>query len=196
MLVSPMADAAASPPAERITIDVLTVNGTGCPAGTAAVAASADNTAFTVTYSSFLAQVGVGAKPTDLRKNCQLAVRVNYPSGFTYAIAQADYRGFASLASGATGTERANYYFQATTPTAYVTHSFNGPFQDDWQFTDSTDVASLVYAPCGESRNLNINAELRVAAGSSDTSKTTSFMSMDSTDAGVSTIYHLAWKQC
>ena len=196
MLVSPMAATAASPPAERITIDVLTVNGSGCPAGTAAVAPSADNTAFTVTYSDYLAQIGVGAKPTDFRKNCQLAIRVNVPQGFTFAIAQADYRGFASLAAGATGLERANYYFQATSPTAYVNHTFSGPFSDDWQTTDSTPVASLVYAPCGEQRNLNINTELRVAAGTSDTSATTSFMTMDSVDGSVRTIYHLAWKEC
>jgi hypothetical protein len=196
MLVSPMVTAASPPPTDRITIDVLTVNGSGCPAGTAAVAPSGDNTAFTVTYSNFLAQIGVGAKPTDFRKNCQLAIRVNVPSGFTYAIAQADYRGFASLANGATGLERANYYFQATTPTAYVNHNFTGPFSDNWQTTDRTDSASLVYAPCGEQRNLNINTELRVGAGSSDTSATTSFMAMDSTDGSVRTVYHLAWKEC
>jgi len=196
MIVSPMAEPLSSPPSERITIDVLTVLGSGCPAGTAAVAPSADNTAFTVTYSDYLAQVGVGAKPTDLRKNCQLAIRVHVPPGFTYAIAQADFRGYANLASGASGLERANYYFQATSPTAYVSHSFAGPMADDWIATDVAEVASLVYAPCGEQRNLNINTELRVSAGSSDTSNTTSFMTMDSTDAAVSTIYHLAWQQC
>src|SRR6188474_114001 len=105
------------PPLDRIVIDVVTVNGSGCPAGTAAVAVSPDNTAFTVTYSTYLAQVGVGATPIDMRKNCQLNIVVHVPQGFTYAIAQADYRGFAHLASGATAIERANYYFQGTSPT-------------------------------------------------------------------------------
>ncbi len=59
------------PPPDRIVIDVVTVNGSGCPAGTAAIAVSPDNQAFTVTYSDYLAQVGVGSKPTDFRKNCQ-----------------------------------------------------------------------------------------------------------------------------
>ncbi|GAA1809083.1 hypothetical protein GCM10009835_30240 [Planosporangium flavigriseum] len=58
------------------------------------------------------------------------------------------------------------------------------------------DVPSLVFAPCGEQRFLNINAELRVAAGGSDSTKTTSFLSMDSTDGSISTIYHFAWKKC
>ncbi|MFG3224513.1 DUF4360 domain-containing protein [Kitasatospora sp. NPDC048194] len=189
------ADSLPSPP-DRIVIDVATVNGSGCPAGTAAVAVAPDNTAFTVTYSSYLAQVGVGSKPTDFRKNCQLDLRVHVPQGFTYAIASADYRGFAHLEPGATGTQRAGYYFQGQSGTTSQSHRFTGPRDDNWQATDTVDVASLVFAPCGEERNFNINTELRVAAGSSDPTRTTSFMTMDSTDGDINTVYHLAWKHC
>src|SRR3712207_4673909 len=84
-----------TPPPGRITVNVVTVNGSGCPWGTAAVAVSPDNTAFTVTYSNYMAKVGPGSTTTDWRKNCQINLRVNVPQGFTYAIAQADYRGFA-----------------------------------------------------------------------------------------------------
>lgn len=185
-----------TPPPDKIIIDVATVIGSGCPAGTAAVSVAPDNTAFTVTYSSYTAQVGVGATPTDFRKNCQLNLRVHVPNGFTYAIAAADYRGFASLAKGSTGTEKANYYFQGYPQTTSVTHNFKGPFQDDWQNTDTTDVAQLVYLPCGQERNFNINTELRVAAGTSDPKKTTSFVTMDSTDGSINTIYHFSWKKC
>jgi hypothetical protein len=186
----------APPPTDKIVIDVVTINGSGCPAGTAAVAVSPDNTAFTVTYSQYTAQVGVGALPTDFRKNCQINLRVHVPQGFTYAIAQADYRGFASLQDGATALERANYYFQGQSPTAFVTHPFSGPLEDDWQTTDQTDLAALVYAPCGEQRLFNVNTELRVNAGTSNPRKTTSFISMDSTDGAITTTYHFAWKQC
>jgi hypothetical protein len=185
-----------APPANQIVIEVVTVNGSGCPAGTAAVAVSPDNTAFTVTYSSYMAMVGFGSVPTDFRKNCQLNLRVHVPQGFTYAIAQTDYRGFASLAAGATALERANYYFQGSSQTAFISHPFTGALDDNWQTTDIVDVAALVYAPCGEQRNLNINTELRVALGSSNPGTTTSFMSMDSTDGAINTIYHFAWKQC
>ncbi|MEU9077982.1 DUF4360 domain-containing protein [Kitasatospora sp. NPDC004745] len=197
LLTSPAfgVDSLPTPP-DRIVIDVATVNGSGCPVGTTAVAVSPDNTAFTVTYSSYLAQVGVGSKPTDFRKNCQLNLRVHVPQGFTYAIASADYRGFAHLEPGATGTQRANYYFQGQAQTTSQNHSFRGPTDDSWQATDTVDVAALVYAPCGEQRNFNINTELRVAAGSSDPTRTTSFMTMDSTDGDINTIYHLAWKHC
>ncbi|GEC05416.1 hypothetical protein SSP24_30710 [Streptomyces spinoverrucosus] len=183
------------PPPDRIVIKVATVNGSGCPQGTAAVAVSADNTAFTVTYSDYLAQVGGTSDPTAFRKNCQLNLIVHVPQGFTYAIASADYRGFAALQPGASSVQRASYYFQGSPNTAYRSHPFSGPYNDNWQATDTTDWAQLVWAPCGVQRNFNINTELRVNAGSSDPAKT-SFMTMDSTDGDISTIYHLAWKEC
>ncbi|WP_229694351.1 DUF4360 domain-containing protein [Lentzea pudingi] len=183
------------PPQNEIVIDLVTVNGSGCPIGTTAVALSPDNKAFTVTYSDYLAQVGVGAKPTDFRKNCQLNLIIHVPQGFTYAIAQADYRGFAHLEPGATAMERASYYFQGMSQTPATTRALRGPLSDNWQSTDHVDVTQLVYAPCGEERNININTELRVNAGTSDPS-TTSFVTMDSTDGSISTKYHFAWKKC
>jgi hypothetical protein len=193
VLVSP-----AAAPTDKIVIDVATVNGSGCPAGTAAIAMSPDNTAFTVTYSNYTALVGVGALATDFRKNCQLNLIVHVPNGFTYAVASVDYRGFSSLAQGATGTQRANYYFQGLTQTAYASHAITtvGPY--DWQFTDTVGVAALSFAPCGEQRNLNINTELRVAGGTSNLATTTSFVTMDSTDGDIDTkvVYHLNWKAC
>ncbi|HKT03203.1 MAG TPA: DUF4360 domain-containing protein [Rugosimonospora sp.] len=184
------------PPTDKIVIDLVTVLGSGCPAGTAAVAVAPDNTAFTVTYSSYLAQVGVGAMPTDFRKNCQLSLLVHVPSGFTFAISEADYRGFAALASGASGMERANYYFQGFPQTTMISHTFNGPMMDDWEANDITDVAQLVYMPCGVQRDFNINTQLQVAAGTSNTKTTTSFMTMDSTDFSLVTTYHFSWLTC
>ncbi|OEJ26359.1 hypothetical protein AS594_19550 [Streptomyces agglomeratus] len=183
-------------PPDKIVIEIATVNGSGCRQGTAAVAVSQDNTAFTVTYSDYLAQVGLGAKPTDFRKNCQLNLIVHVPHGFTYAVASADYRGYARLQAGATAIQKASYYFQGSPDTASRTHPHTGPYDNNWQATDETDWGQLVWAPCGVKRNFNINTELRVSAGTSDPAKTNSFITMDSTDGDIKTIYRLAWKEC
>ncbi|MFD9690911.1 DUF4360 domain-containing protein [Kitasatospora sp. NPDC059146] len=183
------------PPQERIVIDSVAVNGTGCPEGTAAVAVSPDNTAFTVTYSNYLAQVGPGASPTDFRKNCQLTLLVHVPSGYTYAIVSADYRGFASLAPGASGTQRARYHFQGDPRTTTATHHFKGGFNGDWQTADTAPAAALAFAPCGEERNLDITTELQVDRGTSSPGDT-SFLEMDSTDGTVKTVYHLTLRHC
>lgn len=188
-------DEPADGPAEQITVGIQTINGSGCSAGTAAVAANADNTAFTVTYSDYLAAAGAGASPIDFRKNCQISLVLNVPAGFTYAIQSVDYRGYAYLADGASGLEQASYYHMGSSETTTSSQSFDGPYDDNWQVTDSKEWAELVWAPCGEQRNFNVNTELRVYRGSSD-QRATSLMTMDSTDSAVSTKYHLAWKEC
>jgi hypothetical protein len=184
------------PPADHIVIDIVTVNGSGCPPGSAAVSVAPDNTAFTVTYSTYLAQVGVGSKPTDFRKNCQLNVLVHVPQGFTYGIARADYRGFASLARGATAMQRASYYFQGTPNTDIRTHNFAGAYEDNWQTSDETEVSAIELHPCGAMRTLNINTELRVNAGTSNPATTTSFLAMDSADGAINTEYQFSWRHC
>ncbi|GAB2585099.1 hypothetical protein Aab01nite_53300 [Paractinoplanes abujensis] len=191
------ANAAGTPrPDEEMVIGVVAANGSGCPFGSAQVTPSPDNKAFTVTYSEFTAQVGVGTKPTDFRKNCQLALDVHVPQGYTYAISGTDYRGFAQLARGATASETANYYFQGERQSTRIRHDFRGPFDGNWQRTDTVGISSLAFLPCGEQRYLNVNTELRVNAGSSNTKKTTSMLTMDSTDGRLDTVYHVSWKKC
>jgi len=194
--VLPAAAAPAPLPVDKMVIDVVAANGSGCPLGTADAIVSPDNKAFTVTYSEFTAQVGAGAKPLDFRKNCQLALNVDVPQGYTYAIARTDHRGFAGLAKGASATQSSFYYFQGEAQTHRTRHQFTGPVDGDWQRTDTIGISSLSFLPCGEQRYLNVNTELRVNAGWSDRQKTTSFLTMDSTDGDLDTVYHVAWKKC
>ena len=188
--------APAPPPDQLMIIDVVNANGSGCPLGTTALSVSPDNTAFTAAYSEYTAQVGPGATALDFRKNCQLLLDIKVPSGFTFAIASADYRGFAKLAAGASAYEAANYYFQGNSHTTRVRHDFRGPMDHDWQRADSVGISSLNFLPCGQRRYLNINTELRVNGGSSNVKKTTSMLTMDSTDWSAKTIFHLSWKKC
>jgi len=182
-----------NPPPDKIVIDLVAMAGSGCRPGTAAVAVSPDNTAFTAIYSEYLAQAGPNIPMSDGRKNCQLNVLVHVPQGFTFAIAKVDYRGYGNLQRGAVASQRANYYFQGMSQSTFVNHPITTPLDDNWFASDEVPVASVVWHPCGELRNLNINTELRLAKG---TSTGTSFLTMDSTDGSIATTYHLAWRQC
>lgn len=182
-----------APPSGQVTLDVQTVNGSGCPSGTASVAMSADNTAFKITYSEYLAEAGGTADTTDWRKNCQVNLVVNVPAGFSFAVAQADYYGRLHLESGATALERANYYFAGSSDNSYVDHTFTGAADGAWHTTDSTAAADLVWSACGASKSLNINTELRVTAG---TSSKRSYISMRASDGDVYTLVNFQWQQC
>lgn len=179
-------------PSSKITVAVETVNGSGCPAGSASVSTSADNTSFRVTYRDYVAKDGAGAQPTEARRNCQVSVLINIPAGFTFAIGRADYRGDLQLARGATAQQNAYYYFMGSSPTAQVGNTFTGPLDSGW--ATSTVAPALVFAPCGDRVNLNINTDLRVNAGAAEKSK--NYISMDASKGSINTIFHLAWKRC
>lgn len=185
----------ASAPPGRITVDVITVNGSGCPAGTARVAVEPDNTGFRIAYDSFVARDGGTVNATEFRKNCQLSLVVNVPQGFTFAIAELDQRGRAQLENGATALQRTNYYFQGSADNNPVEHSFRGPLRGAWRTVDATAVAALVWAPCGERRGLNVNTELRVDAGDAHPGRVSS-ISLRSTEADVDTLFHFSWREC
>jgi hypothetical protein len=186
--------ATAAPPGTPVTVSVQTVNGSGCPAGTAAVTMQPDNTGFKITYTDFIARAGGGAAATDFRKNCQVNLQVHIPQGFTFAIARADYVGRIRLADGASALERSNYYYQSSSDDAYVDHYFDGPQSGTWHTIDATEEADLVYGACGAVRGLNINTELRVDAGTA--TSTSNWISLRTSEGDVYTVVQFSWKQC
>jgi Domain of unknown function (DUF4360) len=190
--IGPVAPAAAAPPTDRITIEKLKVNGSGCRHQTTAVAVSPDAEAFTVGYSTYIAQTGPDARPRDALRNCSITVRLNVPAGITYAVSHTDHRGFAHLEPGATGMLRAGYRFQGHGPRTGSEKQFSGPFSDDWQVTHSGP-ATPVFGPCGRDRKLDIDTELTVAASQP---AATSMIAMDSTDNTVQSTYRLLWRNC
>jgi hypothetical protein len=183
-----------APPGE-MRVNLRTVNGSGCPAGTVGVEAAPDRSSFTVNYSQYLARAGAGAEATDARQNCQLVLDVDAPEGYTYAVFGLDHSGYAHLAAGARGLQRSAYYFQGSPSTEEVTHELTGPYDGPWHTSDSDAFEELVWAPCGEDRHLNVNTELRVDAGDADPRQSVSFLAMRATDVPATT-YHLTWKQC
>lgn len=185
------AEASDSVPDGNITVEVVAANGSGCAPGTASVYANSDKTGFRVRYHDFVAAAGSGVDPTARRRNCQVGVVVTVPAGWTFAIAEADYRGRARLNSGATGLQRTNYYWQGSSSNSRTEEPFAGPLNGYWSTEDVAPV--LIYVPCQEQRVLNINTELRVDAG---TSSGTSSMSMTSSEGDVDTLFNFSWIRC
>lgn len=184
---------AAGPPNRKVGIDILNVTGSGCRHGTVAVSMSADNEAFTVTFSGYLAQAGNGV--ADGRKDCRIKLRVHGVDGVSHSISSVDHRGFAILAPGARAEQLASYYFQGSGRTPDARHAFAGPYDANWQATDRADPATIGFGPCGAARNLNIGTELLVTAGRTDPAAI-SMIGMDSTDSELTTTFRLAWRAC
>jgi hypothetical protein len=194
LLVSPPAVEAAAAP-DDISIEVVTANGSGCPVntlGAAGVHVSSDGSRLSVSYPSFIAHLGISTV-VDSRKNCQLNLRVNKPANFSYAVTRIDHQGYAHLADGAIARLGSSLYFQGQSQTERFEHQLNGPLNGAWSRTTQINPDRLVWQPCGEDRNLNLNVELRVNAGTSNPDTDASLITLDST--GVST-YHFEWRRC
>ncbi|AEV85718.1 hypothetical protein ACWT_4696 [Actinoplanes sp. SE50] len=177
--------------AAAITVEVIAASGSGCAPGTASVVSNGDDTGFRVRYRDFVATAGGDADVVDRRKNCQLGVLVSIPDGWTVAIASANYRGRASLRSGATALQRTSYYWQGSSATARKDVTFSGPYSGLWTTWDVAPV--LTYAACGSQSVLNVNTELRLNAGSSTG---TSTMSMNTTEGDVDTLFNFSLSPC
>jgi len=183
--------ASAAVPDSNVTLEVIAANGSGCAPGTASVIANPDRTGFRIRYYDFVAEAGGNAEATARRKNCQIGVLVTVPAGWTFAIAEAEYRGRARLYSGASALQRTNYYWQGSSANSSTEETFAGPLHGYWQTRDVAPV--LIYTPCTEQKVLNINTELRVDGGSSSSK---SSMSMRSSDGDVDTLFNFSWTRC
>lgn len=183
------------PPTASMAIDIVTVSGSGCPPGTVLVTVAPDNTRFSLVYNSYFVQVGVGAGPTDFRKNCQAVLALQPPAGFTLAVSRVDHMGYALLADGATGIHQASHHLQGQPRPALIPHPLTGPMDDLWQATDEL-LIEPVYAPCGTTPVIVLDTALRVRAGTSDPRTTTSFVSLDAVDISYSSSYLLDWATC
>jgi hypothetical protein len=171
-------------------VELVTVNGSGCPAGQGSATLSEDLTTLSLTAPAYQARAGGTAGPTDFRKNCQLNVKVNQPADWTYAVIAVESAGFADLAAGARGLSRIAIYLQGMSANVLSSEPFVGPFTEDWATTGPIDVASRIFAPCDAQRNLNVNTELRVSVGASNRLVTSLL------ERNGDTVLRLAWKQC
>jgi hypothetical protein len=189
------AGAYSTPPAAGdVVVDIVTASGSGCTAGTT-VDLAPDNSSFRVTYSGYTARVGGPAKPTDIRKNCQVGARIQIPPGFSYAIEQVEYQGSADLASGAAAAMRGSFYRSGAPSRAPLMRSFTGPFRGSWKAIDSVVPEALVWVPCGAALLQHLNTEVRVAKGTSGPG-TISVLSMSSGDDDPHSTYRLTWRPC
>lgn len=166
----------------------------------------------TLIYDSYYASIGPGVAITEQRKNCQLTLELEYPGGFQYSILSADYRGYANIDKGITGTLKSTYYFAgkapqvciappdapcpANAPQTTTEYTFNGPITGDYLKHDEADSTSVVMSPCGSKGNLlNINSQVRLTSASS-TSKASGLLTTDSTDLKFKQVVYVNWQKC
>ena len=180
---------------ENFKVNMIYMNGTGCPKGSVTVAVEEDREAFVIAFSKFTAEVGPNAKPTDMRKACKVGISLDIPSDFTYSVTRMVHSGYANLAAGATAQEKSIYNWTGDSSETF-THALKGPYEDSWENVDEVVSGLVTEHPCGEERILNANVAVSVQAGTSNPKKTASFITLDSVETAFSTKVQLKWRKC
>jgi hypothetical protein len=187
-----------TPDPNTIFIEQVTVNGSGCPAGTVAANFTPDFTVLELTFSDFVAQVGPGLKPADSRKNCIIAVTLHIPAGFTFALVGADYRGFAQVDPGITGQQTTTYFIAGQIGSFSLSSHIPADLDGFGNYSrqDEIPVAEWVWNKCGTDGIANLNAS--VSMSNSQNKAGSGLMTLDETDISPQVLFHwhFAWQTC
>lgn len=179
---------------EYVRVRNITYAGTGCPAGSVADNVSPDLQALTLLFDEYFAEVGPGVPYNQRRKNCQILIDLDFPQGWTYTLFTVDYRGYVSLDPDVSAFQQSSYYFAGQQQTARLATRMYGPLDSNFQIRDTLTINSLVWAPCGAQRALNINTEVR--ADNTRNPNGHGLITTDSIDATLKQIYGLRWERC
>jgi len=179
--------------ADTLTLGVPAYGGTGCPNGSASVALAPDQQSISILFDSYVAEAGGTTRAAFDRKNCNIAIPVHVPQGFSVAVVGIDYRGFTGLPAGARA-QLAVDYFLSTNPNGFHTQkTFLGPVTDNYVKSDSLGLQSVVWTACGADTNLRANTSLLVMSNSRHEE---SMATVDSADISSGLIYQLQWRTC
>lgn len=168
-------------------------NGTGCPRGTTGTSISPDGKTFTTTFSAF--EATVNKNQSVAVKDCQLAIKLKSPSGFSYTVTEFYYQGYAYLEKGQNARQIAAYYFQGNPVKAESARTeLVGPYDDTYIFQDTVRTTDVVWSPCGAERDLNVRATLRLQ----NSGKKDGYINLGTVDGSTDTKirFKLSWKKC
>lgn len=181
------------PNPDEVYIRNLNVLGTGCTYNDTVYDISPDRKAFTVVFSNYEAKVLAGESSRAKRKYCQITLDLHVPSGWQYTLFKAEYAGFADLDSFVQSTISTSYYFQGNIGrNGNFQKTIYGPYYDDYQISDQTDVNSNIWSPCGGTRALNIKTAINIQAYGGGKG----IMNLDSADGEFIHRYGMSWRPC
>jgi hypothetical protein len=177
--------------ADDIYLGEAGYGGTGCPSGSASVTLSPDQKSLSIIFDEYLVEAG-GMERRIKRKNCNIAIPVHVPQGFSLSIVNVDYRGYVSLPSGAQARFSAEYFFAGRRGPRYV-KTFRGETDEDYTITNTLALGALVWSPCGADVNLRVNSSMMARSNRYNDEV---LATVDSADFNAGIVYQFQWRRC
>jgi hypothetical protein len=164
--------------------------GTGCPANSASVTLSPDQSSLSILFDQYVVEAGNGRQFD--RKSCNIAIPVRVPQGYSISVFQVDYRGFNSLPAGARSTFNVDYFF-AGSRGVRQSKTFWGPSANLYELTDHLTAEAVVWSACGAETNLRVNTNMFVQTNRRGE---LAMSTVDSADVTSGLVYHISWRRC
>lgn len=223
VFASPILAQQALDPADtsQITINKVSTSGSGCPKRAVSINISNDRTVVTLGFDEFQIGIGRGFSGADSQKNCEIHLNLHYPPGYSYAVAETTYHGYAQLDDGVQGSFKSEYIFADEQGKDLVSDLLGGLLGgltgtvnnalgivtdaiipgggiyadgDTFQLTDTTPIEKRVTSPCdGQDADLLIRTTISLSARNS--SAEGSLMDEDATFALTQQV-HVVWEKC
>jgi hypothetical protein len=159
-------------------------------------------------FNGYTASIGSGISVREGRKNCQINLNIDYPSGTQYSPVSVGYSGYANLDDGVQGLHQTTYYFsgskdRASTPSkdsatkhkigsdqVSTNHTFAGPTSTAYSYEEAIDpTGTVIWSPCNSSTPLNVNNQVRLTKDSNSTGNGALY------DSGIVDLT-LQWRTC
>lgn len=166
--------------------------GTGCPAGSAAVAIAPDAKSMSILFDQFVTEAGGSTGRVLDRKICNIAVPVHIPQGYSVSIFQIDYRGFNSLPYGAYSTFNVEYFFAGSQGPTYQKR-FDGRLESPYLLTNQVAASAVTWSECGQSVILRASTSMMVRTNAQ---RQDAMATVDSADLQAGLVFNLQWRRC
>ncbi|KAK4443135.1 hypothetical protein QBC34DRAFT_443640 [Podospora aff. communis PSN243] len=149
----------------NVEITEIAFAGSGCPAGYAPGQTLSDPSTLILPATSFTAESGKNKSNLDARTNCQILVKLHYPSDWQFSVSKADYYGRVQVPDGMTAVSKTTYYFTGDPTSNDVSYNTTvlGPYDGSYFRNDRFGETNSLWSPCGSEAMLNINSEVRLS---------------------------------
>ncbi len=183
-----------APNPKDVKIAKLRYSGSGCPKDSASVNISPDLKAFTVTMSQYEATIDNARRAMRVTKNCDIAIDLKVPDGWSFMVYTVDYRGYVGLTEGATADIDSKIRFNGIDPHSRLDGmTFTGPADENYHLRHTVEAKARRVSACkGATRHLAIKSDITVTAKKG----ASALMSVDSIDGELNQTYWIAWQRC
>ncbi len=176
---------------EEVELGEPAYGGTGCPSGSASAALSQDKKSLSIIFDQFVVEAGGHLRNME-RKNCNVAIPVHVPSGYSVSVISVDYRGYVSLPAQGQARLTAEYFLAGQVGPRFD-KLFLGKTDTDYTFTNKLGLEAVVWSPCGADTILRVNASM---LAKSNRFNEEALATVDSADFKTGMLYQFQWRTC